>query len=260
MFTHDSEGKANYALKVHLRRTHKEQEGKFKATCPHCSNVQTSDLGANKAKHSLRHHIKIKHPEHFQYLRPPPKVATPAPPSPPAEQVIQTITVEVPVVEPLDKTLHKLSTPILLGELFTRLLTRLDRLEHALLASHHQHNNDALKPPAPRPSIADIPSPTLKRSPRIAIGGLMRDQFEHVKAKLTTQDVELIWVDTDSRQSTKWPRADAAVISRHVRHAWWDAAQAELGHSRVFFAEGISTVTQKCYDFLSRESANLSRA
>ncbi len=115
-----------------------------------------------------------------------------------ASGIVETVTIEIPVVEPLEKIFKQLPTSLLMAELFTRLLTRLDTLEHALLTSQRSKPNGngngqgelLIKPPPPRPSLSAIPLPTPPRKP-----------------------------------------------------------------DRVYFADGITSVVQKCFDFLSRESA-----
>ncbi|MBK8002314.1 MAG: zinc finger BED domain-containing protein [Verrucomicrobia bacterium] len=178
--------------------------------------------------------------------------ATKPEPAPPAAEIVHTLTVEVPVREPVEKTLRALGTPALLAELFTRLFDRLDRLEHALArqavsspaSNGHAHRAQAVSAPPPEPAGP--------RRPRIAIVGLFKDQFEHVRSKLSGAEVDLLWIDKD-QSATHYPRVDAVVVEKHCRHKWFNEAQSAVGNNRVFFAEGSSSVTQRCYDFLSRK-------
>jgi len=180
------------------------------------------------------------------------------PEQPAPEPVIHTIPVEV--TPPLEKILPTAATGALIAELATRLFRRIDRLEAALAAVHKNgaHTNGIATARAAEPPVALIPratTPEPARKPRIVIGGLMKDQFEHVKEKLKEKDVELVWIDTTARTSTTYPmHVDAIVLTKHIGHHWSDAATRAIGQAKVFHADGQSSVVQRVFDFLSRRN------
>lgn len=173
---------------------------------------------------------------------------------PPPVEVVQTLTVEVPVKVPVkvapEVMARELGTPQLLVELCTRLFTRLDRLEAALAARPERNGHHPVA--APVPMAKAMPAAVEPRRRRIAIVGLFKDQFEHVRAKTVGADVDLVWVDKEAASPT-YPSCDAVVVERHCKHRWFDAAQSKVGHSKVLFAEGISSVVQRVYDICSRQ-------
>lgn len=268
LFTKETQRGAEISLFTHQRQAHPEllaDKPVFTFQCPHCPHTWRSWIDEASAKRSWYPHAQKYHPEFTKRGARNVKF-TPAPvepPKPPAEEVVLSTILEVPVQMPLDKQLKAMSTSILLAELFTRMLTRFDSLEHALLSaaqSHADHGNGngngngdgVLIKPAPRPSISAVPIPIpIKRAPRIGIVGLLKDQYGHVRQKLGDANVELVFIEKDQR-ATKFPNVDALVVERHVRHRWTEEGKAALGNNRVFWAEGVTTVVQRCYDYLSR--------
>ncbi len=178
------------------------------------------------------------------------------PPAPAPEPVIHTIPVEV--APPLEKVLPTANTGALIAELATRLFKRIDRLEAALAQVHKNGHSNGIamaRAAEPMPVSARDATPEPPRKPRLVIGGLLKDQFEHVKEKLKDKDVELVWIDTTARTSTTYPmNVDAIILTKHIGHHWSNAAARALGQSKVFYADGQSTVVQRVFDFLSRRN------
>lgn len=172
----------------------------------------------------------------------------------PPEVITIPVNVEAP---PLDKAavVHQCDTPTLIAELFSRLFTRLDRLEQALSQGESKNGH----PPAPALRIPTAPAPArriIPSKPTVAVVGLFRDQFEHVVEKLSGQDVELVFVDKDDSAPKFKQNMDAIIVQHHTRHKWFDSAQKTVGNDRVFFADGgITSVVQKVMDFLSRRNS-----
>jgi hypothetical protein len=166
----------------------------------------------------------------------------------------------VPIQQnPLD-LLKKVELPVLMTEVFMR-------LQEGWLASRTPAlNGNVQYAPAPAPVQAPpprvvqpyvAPKPTL---PKVAVVGLLRDQFQFVIEKCKEMAVELVWVDKDQNSPT-YPSVNGVIVQRHSRHHWYNVAKATFDPNLVLFADGgIATVVQKVYDFLSRWNAQSTRA
>lgn len=175
------------------------------------------------------------------------------------EPTVQTLRVEVPARIDPHSVIGNAATPVLLAELFSRIFDRFDRLESALAREPQQNGNGhKIRMPAfpALPVPVPVTEPEKPRLPRVAVVGLFKDQFNHVQEKLSGHDLDLVWVDKDNTSPNINVSVDAVVVEHHSRHKWFDSAQKTVGNDRVFFAPGgISSVVQKCLDFLSQETA-----
>lgn len=153
------------------------------------------------------------------------------------------------------------------------LVSRLDRLEAAILARigpppgwqqaieewhrtvlEKSHSIVPTAPPPPRPVLPTVPTPAPRpRRPVVAVVGLFKDQFEHVREKTTGLPLELVFVDKEDRLMRYPSQMDKVIVQRHVSHGWYEKAVKAMGHSNVAFVDGgISGVVQKVYDFNSQ--------
>ena len=169
----------------------------------------------------------------------------------PAEPVVTTIPIEIETVRDPDPQLFLRGLPdyLIVGEAIMRIFSRQDRPLVPLMEM----------PPIP-PTFISRPGATVpdrdavarERLPRVAIVGLLKDQFQAVEDKLREKEVELRYVDASSRQ-TDIPPADAVVILvSKVGHHWSSKAITQAGRDRVMYADGVTTVVQRVLDFLSR--------
>jgi hypothetical protein len=171
----------------------------------------------------------------------------------PAETKIQVITVPVEIVREPDPghVLRHTATNVVLAEAIGRILERLP-------AREQQQNNGNGTPPnvphIPRPVRLDPTSPAVpqRATPRSAVVGLLKDQFEHVRQKVQGQAVELLFIDKE-QSNTRIPNVDALICERHIDHRWTENGKAALGNDRVLWSEGVTTTVQRIYDYLSRK-------
>jgi hypothetical protein len=203
-------------------------------------------------------------------LTPPAEAAKPATPEPPSfnGEVDNVRPLPAPTLRNEQPELGLLPTAYLLAEILTRfgtdLMARLDRIEIALTTRIALAAPPPVAPP-PRP-VAPIHPPTREEPHivkpevmRVAIVGLMKDQFGHVADRSKDLPLRCIWVDKEDLH-VRLPQCDYCIVQRHSRHAWTDKAQQMLPVSRVFFVSGgISEVVKVLYDIHSRRVAEAVR-
>ena len=94
----------------------------------------------------------------------------------------------------------------------------------------------------------------------IAIVGLFKDQFEHVRAKVADLPFRLHWLDKESAKPFI-PGADYVIVQRHSSHRWWAAAQRAVPSDNLAFVDGgVTQVVQKVMDFHARSCAQTAMA
>jgi hypothetical protein len=148
-----------------------------------------------------------------------------------------------------------LPTEQLVMELVRRFLeqhrTVVDALARPVLPAPAARMNEA----APRfVEPAASPAPPA-RFPRVAIVGLMRDQFEHVRAKASAVPFDLLYVDHE-QNGKRFPSCDYIISSRHVTHTWSEAAIAAVGREHYAFAGGgVTACVKQIFDWHSRLAA-----
>lgn len=167
-------------------------------------------------------------------------------PVPVPESIVQ---VEVPAAVHPEQLLQATSTAFLVATLWTRWAVQWERLLGALA-----------KMPPPEPLVVQQPVrppvvvPAKPRLPRVAVIGLLKAQFERVQQQLNGHKCELLFVDKDASKGLP-TRCDYVICTRHLRHAWTDAAQRQLPQARILWAEGSGdTAVLKCiHDVCSRQ-------
>ena len=122
------------------------------------------------------------------------------------------------------------------------LVERLDRIESALIAR--------IGPPPGWKPPESVRAPKTKAK-RIAIVGLLKDQFEHVRSKVAHLPFTLVWLDKDDAH-VRIPQCDFLLVQRHCSHKWFQKAGHLLGCEASFVDGGITQVTQKVLDIHSR--------
>lgn len=170
---------------------------------------------------------------------------------------VVTIPIETPI--PVDPVafLASLPTPLLLTEAFTRLTKRLDGFETALaFAVGHK---EALAKATPARTGTSMPAPAPNgppRHPRVAVVGLLKDQFEHLKDKCKDRAVDLVWIDKD-QSATRYPAVDEIIVQRFSDHRWSEHAKQVLPCEHVsYISGGIQSVVGKIYDITARQHRN----
>lgn len=109
------------------------------------------------------------------------------------------------------------------------------------------------KPESPPATPVPVPAPPKPRPKRIAVIGLMLDQFRHVAERTCQLPVELVFVDKESRSFNIGGEVDAIICSRHIKHPWEVAAIAKVGRDNYIWAGGgVTSVTQAVFDINSR--------
>jgi hypothetical protein len=105
------------------------------------------------------------------------------------------------------------------------------------------------------PVIINPPPITKKHVPRVAIIGPFKDQFNDIERKVREFKigVELIFCDKEDSKTNIPPSCQFAIVTRHSRHKWWDAARTQLGSDNVFFLHGETEAVNKCRDIASRQ-------
>lgn len=162
-----------------------------------------------------------------------------------------------PLPDPLTG-LRNLPTADLLEELVQRLLREVDaRLER--FAEQLRGAAPPARPAVPAPLRQESPVPARIRHPRIAVVGLLADQFEHVRQKVRSLPFELVYVAHD-RASRSFPGCHYIVASRHITHNWETSAIQTVGREHYAFAPGgVTAVVQAVYDFHARLTASRQR-
>lgn len=115
-----------------------------------------------------------------------------------------------------------------------------------------------------RPSVAPQPALKLpavfakpeKHKPRIAIIGPLPGQMNDIQKQVdqVALPVELRFVDKEASSPSLPTSCDFAIVTRHNRHKWFDAARQQLENGRVYFVDGgITQLVQKVRDICSRQ-------
>ncbi len=152
--------------------------------------------------------------------------------------------------------LSGLSTPLLLAEVLVRIgadmLQRLDRIEAAVLSR--------ITPEPPQPALPRMPTSARngtgsqedESEPKpkvVAVVGLLKDQFEHVREKVADLPFRLVWLDKEMNKPFI-PGADFVIVERHCSHKWWTTAQRAVPRDCLVFCDGsITQVVQRVFDF-----------
>lgn len=174
-----------------------------------------------------------------------------------------------PPDEDLVRSFDSIPTNLLLAEILMRigenLTNRLDRLEAALIARlvpapavPHRNGERHSSPNGPRPEPSQ--SASEPKCKVIAVVGLFKDQFEHVRAKVSDLPFRLHWLDKESAKPFI-PGADYVIVQRHSSHRWWAAAQRAVPSDHLAFVDGgVTQVVQKVMDFHARSCAQAAMA
>ena len=221
---------------------------------PGLSFKQTLEIGMRKLPENRRRNANTtwgrREPVRVmleQLRRHPPK-ATPEPTVVP-EGILQ---VEVPVVPDITRVVENMPTSLLIANLCDRFFAWVKDTNERWLASKHPTApaSKLTKPAVPvYPEVVGKPS---TRHMRVAVVGLLKDQFQRVVERMGAKPVELVFINKDWSK-TEFPKTvDHVICQRHIGHHWWNAANAQFPKDRVHFVDGHDTaVTQKIYDILS---------
>lgn len=157
--------------------------------------------------------------------------------------------VHVPVEPNVKDVVQNADTDVLLSVLISRLVTNAEFMSTALARLSD------LRQPERKPVFIDTSTGTQQKLnlPRIAIVGLLPDQFSAVENKVVGK-AELIYIDKD-QSSPKFPdRVQYVIVNRFTSHRWYDAAKQIFPGSSVIFSDGGITHVVKCiYDFCSKQ-------
>lgn len=172
--------------------------------------------------------------------------------------LLNGLVVEKPV--PFDATALLRAQPdeVLIQEFFARrarehaeVMNALHRIEDAVTERRPQH-----QPTIPRPIAAPVPVAPRKTTTRIAVLGLLPDQFHHVEMAVAGR-AELVLVKNEQTTDAKNFNAsvDYAVINiKFVSHEQQRAMSETVGKDRVVLVHGgVSSVTKEIFDILSRQ-------
>lgn len=83
-------------------------------------------------------------------------------------------------------------------------------------------------------------------TPKFGVVGLMKDQFNHLKARINQSVVNLVWIDKDQGNNCFPPNLDYVIVQRHTSHSHYNNARAQFGNDRVIFVDrGITQCADK---------------
>ena len=148
-------------------------------------------------------------------------------------------TVFVPV--PVAPSLSEISDHALLAEAFLRILNILkpDKVSPVKedLSKHTESNGS---------STFDKPSQyTQRNKPKVGIVGLLKDQFNNIKARVNQSKVELVYFDKDKGYAFN-TYVDYVLVQKHTSHGHYYNARDKFGNDKVFFVSGgISQCAEK---------------
>lgn len=74
--------------------------------------------------------------------------------------------------------------------------------------------------------------------PKFGVVGLMKDQFNHLKARINQSVVNLVWIDKDQGNNCFPPNLDYVIVQRHTSHCHYNNARSQFGNDRVIFVDG----------------------
>lgn len=104
------------------------------------------------------------------------------------------------------------------------------------------------------------PQESVPKPLKVAIIGLLRDQFETVKTTCGHQ-FDLVHVDKDRANKGLPATADYVIVQRHSPHAWSDAAKRAVGHPNVKYAMGgINSVISQLQNLVGKPCRMESKA
>lgn len=149
----------------------------------------------------------------------------------------------IPVPTPLD--LNTIPTHELLAAAILRILCPTQSLLQAAVTT----NTPSYPEPVDRSTTYPlIPNPLIPkpRIPKFGVVGLMKDQFNHLKARVNQSVVNLVWIDKDQGNNNFPPHLDYVIVQRHTSHNHYNNARAQFGNDRVIFVDGgITQCTDK---------------
>jgi len=145
------------------------------------------------------------------------------------------------------KVLAEVPLKELAGVLFARIAGKFDELSQAI------SYRAPIVTPCPIVSAPAVGQQTAKpRLKRIAIVGLLRDQFAEVEKRVNGK-AELRFIDKEHSR-TDIPVVDYVIVQKHTGHKWYNAAQKQRPSKDVVFVDGgITQTTQRVYDLISRQ-------
>lgn len=169
----------------------------------------------------------------------------PVPTEAPLPQIIEVEGKPVPVTP--FQALSQIDTKYLIAELF-------DRLQRNATVPLPTASPVAPQSATPLPVVIKEPEPPKPKKTKIAIIGLLADQFAHVRDRVNG-NAELVFLDKDkSRPVDSVPISCNYVIVLKADHSVSEVAKQKFGPDRVFFVDGgVTAVTQKCLDLASRK-------
>ena len=173
---------------------------------------------------------------------------------PPTPLIVQ---VETPKPFDYSEALATLDSPTLaallmgkLGQLVRGLQAQLDAIP-----GRGVNTKPAASPLPAAPPLTMFAS-VEKRKPRVVVIGPLNGQMHEIEQQVEQFKIpiEVRFADKEASNTGLPTSCDYAIVTRHSRHKWWDAACKQAGHSRVFFIDGgISQVVQKLRDIASRQ-------
>jgi len=173
-------------------------------------------------------------------------------PSPP-----MIVQVETPKPFDYDEALATYDSPTLAALLVGKVGQTMRELQAQLAAIPGRSVGDAASERPARPAIQPaIFAKEAKRKPRVVVIGPMNGQMQEIKQQVEHYKIpiEVRFADKEASNTGLPTSCDYAIVTRHSRHKWWDAACKQVGHNRVFFIDGgISQVVQKLRDIASRQ-------
>lgn len=156
-----------------------------------------------------------------------------------------TEVVYVPVPTPLN--LSTIPTHELLAAAILRILCPTQSLLQAPVTT------DTPSYPEPVDRSTTYPLIPKPRIPKFGVVGLMKDQFNHLKARVNQSVVNLVWIDKD-HGNNKFPESlDYVIVQKHSSHNHYHNAKNVVGSDRVIFVDGGIT---QCADKLKEKYPN----
>ena len=160
------------------------------------------------------------------------------------------VKVEVPVAPDIERLMRDIPSSMLLANLAERWFQWVDGLSRSWLSVTGRPVPAADVQVPKYPSVHGVPRTD---GTRIAIVGLLKDQFAEVVNKTNHLPVKPMYVDRDAAKPKIPISAEYVILTKFVKHLWDTAAKQQLPKNRVFLMTGgTQAVIKTIFDIHSR--------
>ena len=173
-------------------------------------------------------------------------------PAPIIDQGPDVVQVEVPITPDIERLMRDIPSSMLLANLAERWFQWIDGISRGWLSVNHRPAPASAPAMVPRyPGIHGVPR---NDGTRIAIVGLLRDQFAEVVTKTGHLPMKLMYVERDLARPKIPVSAEHVIITRFSKHHWDTIARQQMSRDRVHYLQGggIQTVIKTILDIHSR--------